>query len=57
MGPNEVCDPGFVGATVGLLCLAGLCASGTDHAERRGSNARGRGAQESAAMMVDVFGH
>src|SRR6266478_7917764 len=41
----------------GLSCLAGLCASGADHAERGGSNGRSRGAQESAAMMVDVFGH
>jgi hypothetical protein len=42
---------------VGLSYLAGLCASETDHAERGGSNGRGRGVQKSAAMMVDVFGH
>src|SRR5438105_14600994 len=42
---------------VGSLYLARLCASGTDHSERGGSNGRGRGAQESAAMMVHVFGH
>ena len=50
--PNDVFVPGLIG-----LILAGLRVRGSDHAELGGSNGQDRGAQKTAATMVDFFGH
>ena len=38
------------------FCRAGLSVRRTAHAELRGCNSHGRGADKAAARMIDIFG-
>ena len=52
-GPNEVCVPGLISGF--RACLDGLRVCRTDHAELGGRKGHSRSAEQTAALMIDVF--